>query len=62
MLMRSRTCTTCPNPATQIFCSDVDGATFTEKYCNVCIKENKHIKQNEVMENFDNLFIRAERV
>jgi len=59
-MMRSKKCITCPNIATQMFCCDVDGAIFTEKYCDTCIKENKHIKQNEVMANFDDLFIRKE--
>ncbi len=57
---RSRMCITCNNPATQLLCSDVDGATFTERYCDTCIKENKHNKESEVMQNFDNLFTRAE--
>lgn len=59
-MMRSRKCITCPNIATQLLCCDVDGATFTERYCDNCIKENKHTKENEVMTNFDNLFIRKE--
>ena len=59
-LMRSRKCTICPNVATQLFCRDIDGAIFKVKYCDNCIKEEKHIKPSELMENFDNLFIQAE--
>ena len=35
---RSKMCITCPNLATQWLCCDVDGATFTERYCDTCIK------------------------
>lgn len=57
-LLRSKKCIMCDNPATQLFCTDVNGATFTERYCDDCIKQEKHIKQSELMDNFDNLFIR----
>jgi hypothetical protein len=56
-VLRSKNCITCPSPATQLFCTDVDGATFTERYCDNCIKENKHLGASEIMDNFDNLFI-----
>jgi hypothetical protein len=59
-LQRSKMCITCPNIATQWLYSDVDGATFTERYCDDCIKQEKHLGKSELMDNFDNLFIRAE--
>lgn len=49
-LERSKMCIMCLNIATQWFCSDVDGATFTERYCDTCIKENKHLQQNGQVE------------
>lgn len=53
-------CTTCGNLASQIAMYACDGATRMERYCQVCIDANKHLKENELMDNFDNLFIRAE--
>lgn len=58
--VRQRKCVTCSNPATQMLCSDLDGIILTERYCDNCIKENKHIpEKNELMSNFDSLFTRA---
>jgi len=31
-----------------------------ERYCQACIEANKHLKDNDLMDNFDNLFIKAE--
>jgi hypothetical protein len=45
ILMRSRKCTTCNNLATQMACYDVDGAILTRKYCDDCIKQNKHVEE-----------------
>jgi hypothetical protein len=42
------------------FIFPMDGITFIEKYCDNCIEENRHLKENKVMDNFDNLFIKAE--
>ena len=56
----NRFCTTCPNLASQIAMFDCDGATRLERYCQACIDANKHLKDNELMDNFDDLFIRAE--
>lgn len=59
--VRSKTCYTCNNLASQMLCIDVDGIMIIEKYCESCKKEGKHIKENnELMKNFDNLFIKAE--
>jgi bisphosphoglycerate-dependent phosphoglycerate mutase len=38
-LKRSQMRTTCPNPTTQMLCSDVDGAIFIEKYCDDCVSK-----------------------
>ena len=48
---RSKMCIHCLNIATQWLCYDVDGATFRERMCDTCIKENKHLQQqNELLE------------
>jgi len=56
----NRFCTTCANLASQIAMYDCDGATRLERYCQACIDANKHLKENDLMDNFDNLFIKAE--
>jgi hypothetical protein len=56
----NRFCTTCANLASQIAMYDCDGATRLERYCQTCIDANKHLKENDLMDNFDNLFIKAE--
>jgi len=56
----NRFCTTCPNLASQIAMFDCDGATRLERYCQACIDASKHLADNELMANFDNLFIRAD--
>jgi hypothetical protein len=45
--VRQRKCLMCDNPATQMLCSDMDGITLFRKYCDNCIKENKHVQQEE---------------
>jgi hypothetical protein len=35
-ILRGRKCITCNNMATQLLCSDMDGITFIEKYCDAC--------------------------
>jgi hypothetical protein len=58
--LRSRKCITCNNAATWMLYNDIGGATFTEKYCDNCRKEGKHIQENnELMRNFDKLFLKA---
>lgn len=57
---RNRFCSTCANLASQIAMFDYDGATRLERYCDDCIKSEKHLKPNELMANFHNLFVRAE--
>jgi hypothetical protein len=56
----NRFCTTCANLASQIAMYDCDGATRLERYCQACIDANKHLKENDLMDNFGNLFIKAE--
>jgi hypothetical protein len=56
----NRFCTTCANLASQIAMYDCQGATRLERYCQACIDANKHLKENDLMDNFDNLFIKAE--
>ena len=56
----NRFCTTCANLASQIALYDCDGATRLERYCQTCIDANRHLKENDLMENFDNLFVKAE--
>lgn len=53
-------CTTCGNVATQIATFQVENAKQLERYCQPCIDANKHLKDNDLMDNFDNLFIKAE--
>ena len=57
---RNRFCTTCGKLAEQIAMYDCQGATRLERYCQSCIDANRHLKDNELMDNFDNLFIKAE--
>jgi ribosomal protein S27AE len=57
---KNRFCTTCGNLASQMALYRYDGATRMERYCQSCIDSNKHLKENELMDNFDNLFIKAE--
>jgi hypothetical protein len=57
---KNRFCTTCPNLASQMALYDYDGATRQERYCQKCIDANRHLKDNDLMDNFDNLFIKAE--
>lgn len=56
----NRFCTTCANLASQIAMYDCDGATRLERYCQACIDANKHLKENDLMDNFDDLFIKAD--
>ena len=57
---KNRFCTTCGNLASQMALYRYDGATRMERYCQPCIDANKHLKENDLMESFDNLFIKAE--
>ena len=57
---RFRFCTTCANLASQIAIYDCDEATRLERYCQACIDANRNLNDNELMDNFDNLFIKAE--
>jgi hypothetical protein len=40
-MLRGKKCITCNNMATQLLCSDMDGATFIEKYCDICASKLK---------------------
>ena len=58
---KNRFCTTCGNLATQMALYECGGgATRMERYCQACIDANKYLKDNDLMDNFDNLFIKAE--
>jgi hypothetical protein len=39
--VRQRKCLMCDNVATQMLCSDMDGITFIEKYCDACASKIK---------------------
>lgn len=47
----NRFCTTCANLSSQIAMYDCDGATRLERYCQACIDANKHLKENDLMDN-----------
>jgi hypothetical protein len=56
---KNRFCTTCGSLASQMALYDCGGATRQERYCQACIDANKHLKDNDLMANFNNLFIKA---